>query len=52
MRRMSIDNTIVKVHPDGTGAQKNNQQAIGKLRGGWTTKIHMVAADAWTAIEP
>ena len=25
-------------------------QAIGKSRGGWTTKIHMVAADARTAI--
>lgn len=25
-------------------------QAIGKSRGGWNTKIHMVAADARTAI--
>jgi len=41
----------VKVHPDGTGAlKKNGPQAIGKSRGGWTTKIHMVAADARTAI--
>ena len=29
---------------------KNGPQAIGKSRGGWTTKIHMVAADARTAI--
>ena len=48
---LSIDSTIVKVHPDGTGAlKKNGPQAIGKSRGGWTTKIHMVAADARTAI--
>ena len=34
---------IVKVHPDGTGAlKKNGPQSIGKSRGGWTTKIHMV----------
>ena len=48
---MSLDSTIVKVHPDGTGAlKKNGPQAIGKSRGGWSTKIHMVAADARTAI--
>jgi transposase len=46
----SIDSTSVKVHPDGTGALKNGPQAIGKSRGGWNTKIHMVAADARTAI--
>ena len=32
------------------GAKKNGPQSIGKSRGGWTTKIHMVAADARTAI--
>lgn len=32
------------------GAKKNGPQAIGKSRGGWNTKIHMVAADARTAI--
>src|ERR1700691_1191144 len=43
--------TSVKVHPDGTGAfKKTRPQAIGKSRGGWNTKIHMVAADARTAI--
>ncbi|WP_373715326.1 IS5 family transposase [Roseateles sp.] len=31
-------------------AQKNGPQAIGKSRGGWNTKIHLVAADARTAI--
>jgi hypothetical protein len=47
---VSLDSTMVNVHPDGTGAQKNGPQAIGKSRGEWTTKIHMVAADARTAI--
>ena len=47
----SLDSTSVKVHPDGTGAfKKNGPQAIGKSRGGWNTKIHMVAADTRTAI--
>jgi transposase len=41
-----LDSTSVKVHPDGTGAVKNGPQAIGKSRGGWSTKIHLVAADA------
>lgn len=30
--------------------KKNGSQSIGKSRGGWTTKIHMVAADAKTAV--
>ena len=30
--------------------KKNGPQSIGKFRGGWTTKIHMVAADARTAL--
>ncbi len=29
---------------------RDGREAIGKSRGGWTTKIHMVAADARTAI--
>ena len=32
------------------GRKKNGPQAIGKSRGGWTTKIHLVAANARTAI--
>ena len=31
-------------------AQKNGPQAIGKSRGGWSTKLHLVAADARSAI--
>ena len=46
-----MDSTTVKVHPDATGAlKKRGPQAIGRSRGGLTTKIHMVAADARTAI--
>ncbi|QDL38640.1 IS5 family transposase [Rhodoferax sediminis] len=48
---VSLDSTSIKVHPDGTGAfKKNGPQAIGKSRGGRNTKIHLVAADARTAI--
>ena len=46
---ISLDSTIVKVHPDGTGARKSSgPQSIGKSRGGWTTKIHVVASDEKT----
>ncbi|MEZ5484222.1 MAG: IS5 family transposase [Lysobacteraceae bacterium] len=47
---VSLDSTSIKVHPDGTGARKNGPQSIGKSRGGWNTKVHMVAADERTAI--
>ena len=48
---MSMDSTIMKVHPDGTGARKENgPQVIGRSRGGWTTRIHLIAADAQTAV--
>jgi transposase len=33
-----------------TNLQTFTPEAIGKSRGGWTTKIHLVAADARTAI--
>ena len=32
------------------GSKKNGPQAIGKSRGGWNTKIHLLAADARTAV--
>ncbi len=48
---LGLDSTTVKVHPDAAGAlRKRGPQAIGRSRGGMTTKIHMVAADARTAI--
>ena len=48
---LGLDSTTVKVHPDGCGAlRKRGPQAIGRSRGGLTTKIHIVASDARTAI--
>ncbi len=42
----SLDSPLAKVHPDGTGVRrKHGPQAIGKSRGGWTTKVHMIAAN-------
>ena len=32
------------------GAKKNGPQAIGKSRGGWNTKLHMVSSDDRTAV--
>ena len=31
--------------------KKNGAQSIGKSRGGWTTKIHLIAANARTALD-
>ena len=39
-----------KVHPAGADALKNGPQANGKSRGGWPTKMHLVAADARMAV--
>src|SRR5690242_5148079 len=47
---VSLDSTVVKVHHDGTGALKIRPIRHWQSRGGWTTKIHMVAANARTAI--
>ena len=42
----SLDSPLAKVHPDGTGVRrKHGPQAIGKSLGGWTTKVHMIAAN-------
>ena len=51
LEALSLDSTIVKVHPDGTGALKKTvPNRSADSRGGWTTKLHMVAADARTAV--
>ena len=39
---MMIDATIVRAHQHSAGAQKEGAQAIGRSRGGLTTKIHAV----------
>ena len=51
LEAVSMDSTIVNGTSrwDG-GAKKNGPQSIGRSRGGWTTKVHMVAADARTAV--
>lgn len=36
-----IDGSIIKAHQHATGARTEDKQAIGKSRGGNTTKIHM-----------
>ena len=41
-----IDGSIVKSHQHSTGAATKENQAIGKSKGGNTTKIHM-AVDAY-----
>ena len=41
-----IDGSIVKAHQHSAGAASEENQAIGKSRGGNTTKIHM-AVDAY-----
>ncbi|MDR3182377.1 MAG: hypothetical protein LBT89_05545 [Planctomycetaceae bacterium] len=42
-----MDTTYIKVHAHGTGAlKKKGYQSIGKSRGGNTTKIHVVVANA------
>src|SRR5271156_1002304 len=47
----SLDSTSVKVHPDGTGALKKTDHRPSASRAAdGTTKIHLVAADARTAI--
>ena len=37
---MMIDATIVRAHQHSAGSKKNGEQAIGRSRGGLTTKIH------------
>ena len=36
-----IDGSIVKAHQDSSGAASDDEQAIGKSRGGNSTKIHL-----------
>ena len=49
---IGLDSTSVKVHPDAAGAlKKHGPQAIGKSRGGWNTKVHLVSADDRTALK-
>lgn len=42
-----IDSTIVKAHPQAAGAPRNRQEleALGRSRGGFTTKVHAVVSE-------
>jgi hypothetical protein len=50
IQAISLDSKAVKVHTDGTGAQKNGPQAIGESSAGWTTRIHLLATDTRMAV--
>ena len=39
----SIDSTINRAHQHAAGARKGEEIAIGRSKGGLTTKVHMVA---------
>ena len=44
-----LDSTVVRAHQHAAGAQKKSdaaQPALGRSRGGLSTKIHLVAADS------
>jgi len=45
LEQLLLDSTIIGVHQHGAGAKKEGPQAIGRWRGGLTTKIHS-AVDA------
>src|SRR6476619_6094265 len=48
---VSLDSTSIKVHPDGTGAlKKTARKPSASPAADGTPKVHMVAADARTAI--
>src|ERR671915_2559722 len=49
MRRLGQHQRQGSPRRDGR-SKKNGPQAIGKSRGGWNTKIHLVAADERTAL--
>ena len=45
LEQLLLDSTIIGVHQHGAGEKKEGPQAIGRWRGGLTTKIHS-AVDA------
>jgi hypothetical protein len=50
LEAVSLDSTSIKVHSDGTGALRKRTTVDRQVPGRWNTKVHMVAADARTAI--
>jgi transposase len=46
LEHLLLDSTILRAHPSAAGAEKKNgHQALGRSRGGFSTKLH-VAVDA------
>ena len=45
LEQLLLDGRIIRVHQHGAGAKKEGPQAIGRSRGGLTSKIHL-AVDA------
>ena len=54
LRSLFIDSTIVRAHQHASGASKKSggqqKQAMGRSRGGLTTKLHAACADDRTAV--
>ena len=54
VRNLFIDSTVVRAHKHASGAPKKSggkaKQAIGKSRGGLTTKLHAACADERVAV--
>jgi hypothetical protein len=48
---LALDSTSCKVHPDGHGALNLGKQAIGKSKGGWNAKLHVVSSDDMVIVE-
>ncbi|VWC63941.1 ISBm1, transposase orfB, degenerate [Burkholderia lata] len=46
IKRVLIDSTIVRAHQHSAGPQKNGPQALGRSRGGLTTKLHLAVDEA------
>jgi transposase len=49
-RRLFVDTTIVRAHQHAAGGGSNADEAKGRSRGGYTTKIHLAAADERTVL--
>lgn len=50
-RCLFVDSTVVRAHPHAAGgAGSAAQKAVGRSRGGFGTKVHLIAADERTAL--
>ena len=49
-----LDSTIIKAHPDAAGARGScaEAEALGRSRGGFTTKVHAAVSSTGREIEP